>query len=126
MQTRNWLLNCVRGEELKEQIYKTTLKFQEWRDIQTKKPLMAELVRIFSRELHFKTWKTKNSDFSSNNDFTIPVPLILGGFGFSNFSSIAAVASASSFVSSLTCGLCKSTYSMYPTELSTFACINEW
>lgn len=55
MQTRNWLLNCVGGEGLKEQIYKTTLKFQEGWDIQTTKPFMAELVRIFSRELHFKT-----------------------------------------------------------------------
>ena len=55
MQTRNWLLNCVGGEGLKEQIYKTRLKFQEGWDIQTKKPFMAELVRIFSRELHFKT-----------------------------------------------------------------------
>ena len=55
MQARNWLLNCVRGEGNKEQIYKTTLKFQELWDIQTKKPFMAELVRIFSRELYFKT-----------------------------------------------------------------------
>ena len=55
MQTRNWLLNCVRGVGNKEQIYKTTVKFQELWDIQTKKPLMAELVRIFSRELYFKT-----------------------------------------------------------------------
>jgi len=55
MQTRNWLLNCVRGEGLKEQTYKTTLKFQEVWEIQTKKPLVAELGQIFSRELHFKT-----------------------------------------------------------------------
>ena len=65
MQARNWLLNCVRGEGNKEQIYKTTLKFQELWDIQTKKPFMAELVRIFSRELYFKT--------SKKNDFIIPL-----------------------------------------------------
>ena len=51
---------------------------------------------------------------------------MLGGFGFSNFSSIAAVALASSFVSSLRCGLCKSTYSMYPRKWSMFAWINSW
>ena len=121
MQTRNWLLNCVGGEGLKEQIYKTTLKFQKGGTFKPRNPSWQNLCGYFLESYISKPERLKTVIFSSNNDFTTPVPLILGGFGFSNFSSIAAVALASSFVSSFRCGLCKSTYSMYPTKSSMFA-----